>query len=85
MSSGFVITEKAGLCFRIVEDLLELGVGSLESSRVPFLTRRLMLLVILYAFAVEGFAGSFGLIEIAEATTIGFSMNFINGSRWENL
>ena len=62
-----------------------MGIGVLESGGVPFLARGLIPLVGLVAFAVESFAGDFGLIEIASAATFGFAVNGVNSRRRDNL
>ena len=56
----------------------ELGIGILESCRVPFLTWRLILLIGLIPLAVESFAGYFILVEISAAAAIGFTVNGID-------
>jgi hypothetical protein len=85
VAGGLVIGLQPGSKFLIIEDLFEFGVGVLERGRVPFLTRRLIFLVVLYTFAVKGFAGFLGLIEITDAAAIRLAMNLINAGRGYNL
>ena len=75
------------LCFgiRVVENQFELGIRRFESRRVPFLARRLVLLVVFNSLTVEYFAGFLGLIEIAVTSAIKLSVNLINGGCRDNL
>ena len=67
--SRFVLLLQLGFGFGGSQEF-ELGVGVLEGGRVPFLARRLILLIILIALAIKRFSSSLVLVKIASTTAI---------------
>ena len=76
MTSGFIVGFELSFGFGGGHEF-NLGVGVGEGSRVPFLARRLVLLVGFCASAVKLFAISH--VKIAAVTAVGLAMNLFDG------